>query len=124
VKAASPSRAAWKPVACVSLGLSLATWALVAACGSAAAVGAGGSCFTALDCAAGLVCITPKGATDGKCSSNITSIETMVDAGMDVAPPYDAGPVPSLDGTQPIEAAPAVDTGTPAPATGDSAAPS
>jgi len=80
-----------------------------AACGSAAGVTSGGQCFLATDCAAGLICIA-KGSIR-ICSSDTTTVETMIDGGMD-AQSGDGGALPSFD------SGPTVDVGT----SGDSAA--
>jgi hypothetical protein len=65
-------------------------------CSNSTGVAAGGQCFQAIDCAPGLVCI-PMGSTR-VCSSNLTSIETELDAGVDGAS-GDAGPIITTDAT-------------------------
>jgi hypothetical protein len=104
---------------------------LFGACSSLQGAPAGTQCFSAIDCAAGLVCIK-KGSTS-VCSSNLTSIETMIDSGMDAAS-GDAGPIMLADGAlqpgtdagspgadtamPPVDAAQPVDTGQPPVDTG------
>lgn len=116
------------------VGGSLATLALSAGCSNQAGAGAGTQCFTAVDCAPGLACVpkVPNG-TVLVCSTNLTAIETQIDAGMDVAPGVDAGPFVFSDGappsadatghdaTKPVDSGHPVDAGSGSKDTGSSA---
>jgi hypothetical protein len=63
---------------------------LACGCGSVTGAPPGTQCFSAIDCAAGLVCV-PKGSIR-VCSSNLAAIETEIDAGSD-------GPAAAGDGS-------------------------
>jgi len=111
----------WFAAAAVS---SVALTVLAAACGAQQEVASGGECFTSLDCAPGLACV-PKGSTS-TCTSNTSSIQTEIDAGVDAPNVGDTGPViladgslkgpdsttPGTDATIPIDTgAPPIDSG-------------
>lgn len=68
---------------------------LPAACSPLSGAPAGTQCFSAVDCASGLVCI--KKGSIRVCSSDLTSIETEIDAGVD-APVAAAGDAALADG--------------------------
>lgn len=100
-------------------------------CSSLQGAPSGTQCFSAIDCAAGLVCV-PKGNIS-VCTNNLTSIETEIDSGMDAAsgdtgpimladgslkPGTDTGTPPADTGTPPVDAGHPVDTGTPPVDTG------
>jgi hypothetical protein len=72
--------------------VAVALAAVIHGCGSAAGEKAGTQCFSTVDCALGLVCIPTSKAAGAErvCSSNISSIETKEDAGMDAQPPADS----------------------------------
>jgi hypothetical protein len=103
-----------------------------AACSSTAPpVGSGGECFTATDCAAGLVCLPPT-CNGGKqlCSADVTCVQTTIDAGgvdagmrPEAMPPGDA-PMGETngDGPPPPDTGPA-DMGTPDMGTPDMGTP-
>lgn len=96
------------PVAFIlsALGLGLGS---VGACSSLNGEAAGSQCFSALDCAAGLVCI-PKGSIRF-CSSDLTSIETEIDSGLDAGAGLGDGPIPKRpDGALVDSGAPPVDS--------------
>jgi hypothetical protein len=105
-KPGKPSFLAW-----VTVGAPLAAWCFAVACGSSSGQPAGASCFTALDCAAGLVCIPMGSSHVCEGANGISGIETMIDGGGDAGGDDDAGPLPSLDGTQPPETGGAPDSG-------------
>jgi hypothetical protein len=92
----------------------LALASLAPACGSEQGAPSGTQCFSALDCAAGLVCV-PKGGIS-TCTSNTSTIQTEVDAGADAGNAGDTGPIMLADGSLKMgmkDATAPVDTGTP-----------
>ncbi len=77
-------------------------------CGPAVGAKAGTQCFSTIDCAAGLACV-PKGSIR-VCSSNVSALETMEDAGVDAQPAGDSsipvGIYPVDSGNTGVEDAP------------------
>jgi hypothetical protein len=98
-------------VTALALGVGLGAIGLaVQACGNGTGVASGGACITAIDCAAGLICL-PKTHV---CSSNLTSVETMLEGGNDTsaAAPDGGTPVIPTDAAVSTDAPAATDTGT------------
>jgi len=92
--------------------------ALVAGCSPLQGAPSGTQCFSAVDCAAGLVCV-PKGSIS-VCTNNITSIETEIDSGVEAAS-GETGPIMLADGSLKAGSdtgTPGTDTGTPPVDTG------
>jgi hypothetical protein len=92
------------------MGVGLAGAGLgVQACGNGTGVASGGACITAIDCAAGLICL-PKTHV---CSSNLTSVETMLEGGNDTsaAAPDSGTPKIPTDAPASTDAPAPTDTG-------------
>ena len=77
------------------------------ACGSSGNTAAGGTCYLATDCAAGLICIGVTATTSGTCSNNVATVQP------DASAVVDGGKLPQMD------APPGPDS----PTTGDTAPP-